>query len=130
MRAHGANIAIEELHIPGVVRNRRLSRRIMEQQWGRLAGQLAYKAESAGGRLVRVLAQNTSQTRSGCGWRPEARLTLAMRTFRCADCGLVLDRDVSDAINVRERAFGPLPGGDAPVGAAQDDQRLMLAASA
>ena len=53
-----------------------------------------------------------------------------MRTFRCAECGLVLDRDMNAAINVRERAFGPLPGGDAPAGAAQEDQRLMLAASA
>ena len=93
-------------------------------------GQLAYKAESAGGRLVRVPARDTSQTCSGCGWRPEARLTLAMRTLRCAHCGLVLVRDVNAAINVRERAFGPLPGGESPVGAAQKDQRLMLAASA
>ena len=44
VRDDGANIAIEELNILGMVRNRRLSRRIMEQQWGRLAGQLAYKA--------------------------------------------------------------------------------------
>ena len=51
VREHGANIAVEELNIPGMVSNRRLPRRIMEQQWGRLAGQLAYKAESAGGRL-------------------------------------------------------------------------------
>ncbi|MDE0394067.1 MAG: transposase [Gammaproteobacteria bacterium] len=130
VREHGAIIAIEELNIPGMVRNRRLSRWIMEQQWGRLARQLAYKAESAGGRLVRVSAQNTSQTCSGCGRRPEARLTLAMRTFRCADCGLVLDRDMNAAINVCERAFGPLPGGDAPAGAAQEDQRLTFAASA
>ncbi|MDE0081061.1 MAG: transposase [Gammaproteobacteria bacterium] len=91
---------------------------------------MVYKAESAGGRLVWVPARDTSQTCSGCGGRPETRLTLAMRTFRCADCGLVLDRDVNAAINVRERAIGPLPGGDAPASVAQEDQRLTLAASA
>ena len=82
------------------------------------------KVGSAGGWLAGVAAQDTSQTCSGCGWRPELRLTLAIRTFGCADCGLVLDLDVDAATKVRERAFGPLPGGDSPAGAAQDIRRL------
>ena len=130
VRDHGAHIAVEELRIPKMVRNRRLSRRIMEQRWGRLTRQLGYKAESAGGELVRVPAQHTSQSCSSCGWRSEKPIRLSVRTFRCGRCGLVLDRDVNAAINVRERASGLQPGGESPVGAAQEDQRLMVAASA
>ena len=52
VRDHGARIAVEELRIPKMVRNRRLSRRIMEQQWGRLTQQLATRHELSGSHLA------------------------------------------------------------------------------
>ncbi len=36
-------VAVEDLQIPNLVRNRHLARRIHEQQWGRLVQQLTYK---------------------------------------------------------------------------------------
>ncbi len=129
---HSANVAVEDLNIGGMLKNRHLSRVISEQAWGRIKNQLNYKAESAGGQLYAVNPAYTSQTCSSCGHLPDKqnRLSLHVRVYRCQVCGFSLDRDVNAAINVRERALSNgdvadhlLPGGNSPVGATQEDQR-------
>jgi putative transposase len=63
--------------------------------------QLAYKTQWYGSRLV--VADRwfpSSKTCSGCGWRNPS-LKLSDRTFTCAECGLVLDRDLNAAVNLR-----------------------------
>ncbi|MDE2872686.1 MAG: transposase, partial [Gemmatimonadota bacterium] len=54
VRDHSANLAVEDLRIPNMVRNRRLARAIHEQQWGAIVRMLGYKAESAGGSVTTV----------------------------------------------------------------------------
>ncbi len=124
-----SNLAAEDLDIPDMVGNRRFSRQIMEQQWGSIKNMLAYKAESAGGELRLVGSRRTSQTCSGCGNVDRNARKKDRKRYRCASCGLSIDADVNAARNVRERAFGPLPGGHFPVGATREDQRLTLAVS-
>lgn len=41
----------------------------------------------------------SSKTCSECGW-VKKELTLGERTFRCEDCGLVIDRDLNAAKNL------------------------------
>ncbi|MDE2762280.1 MAG: transposase, partial [Gemmatimonadota bacterium] len=106
-----ANLAVEDLRIPNMVRNRRLARSIHEQQWGAIVRMLSYKAESAGGSVTTVAPHHTSRECSACGRRRD--ITLAVRVYRCG-CGLVLDRDVNAARNVLQRAMCPNPGGDTP----------------
>ncbi len=136
---HSANVAVEDLNIGGMVKNRHLSRAILEQAWGRIKNQLNYKTESAGGRLYVVNPAYTSQTCSSCGHLPDKqnRISLHVRVYRCQVCGLSLDRDVNAAINVRERALGNgdvadhlLPGGNSPVGATHRRNQQPVAASA
>ena len=112
MRAHSSNIVVEDLQIPNMVRNRRLARRIHEQQWSRLVRMLSYKAESAGGSVVRVDPKFTSQTCSRCAHRK--RIGLSVRVYRCGECGHEQDRDVNAAVNILQRAYGPNPGGAIP----------------
>ena len=123
-----ASWAVEDLKIRNMVRNRHLARSITEQQWGAFTRMLAYKAESAGGRLVKVPPHHTSRECSGCGRRRD--LALSVRVYRCAGCGLVLDRDVNAAVNMLQRARGSPPGGTSPGRAEQADERMRLAASA
>ncbi|MCE2476031.1 MAG: transposase [Alphaproteobacteria bacterium] len=59
-------IAVEDLKILNMVRNGKQSRSIHEQQWGRFVSQLTYKAERAGGELVRADPKRTSMTCSSC----------------------------------------------------------------
>lgn len=112
VRDHSANLAVEDLRIPNMVRNRRLARAIHEQQWGAIVRMLGYKAESAGGSVTTVAPHHTSRECSGCGRHRD--MPLGIRVYRCTACGLVMDRDVNAARNVLQRAFGLNPGGDPP----------------
>ena len=95
-----AVVAIEDLHVAGMLRNRRLARRIADASWAEIRRQFTYKAERAGVRLVtadRWFA--SSKTCSGCG-AVKAKLALSERTYVCTDCHVVLDRDVNAARNL------------------------------
>ena len=83
-----------------MVKNRRLARAITDAGWGQIRRQLTYKTERHGGRLIvadRWFA--SSKTCSGCG-AVKAKLLLSERTYVCASCGLVADRDENAADNL------------------------------
>ena len=96
-----------------MVRNGKLARSIHEQQWGRFVDPLSYKAESAGGELVRVDPKRTSMTCSSCG--QVQAMPLCVREYRCEVCGLVEDRDVNAARNILSRGSAAAGWDIAPV---------------
>jgi putative transposase len=91
-------IAVEDLHITGMVRNHHLSKSILDAGWGYLKQRLIDKAAEAGRQVKPIGSRDTSKTCSGCG-RKHPALTLADRWINC-QCGLSLDRDVNAAINI------------------------------
>ncbi len=93
-------IVIEDLHVAGMVRNRRLARAISGLGMAELRRQIEYKAADAGVRVV--IADRwypSSKTCSACG-AVRAKLTLAERQFICESCGTQLDRDRNAALNL------------------------------
>jgi putative transposase len=93
-------IAVEDLHVAGMVRNRRLARAIAQTGWAQFRALLAYKASRAGRRLLVVDRwYPSSQTCSACGHRL-AELSLGTRQWRCPACGTRHDRDVNAAKNI------------------------------
>ena len=117
VRDHGARFYVENLKIPNLLRNRHLARSIAEQNWGTFVSLLTYKAEEAGGWVRKVPPHHTSQLCSDCGAMPEKRLTLAERTYKCASCGNVEDRDVNAAKNILQVGLTLHPPGGALPGA-------------
>ncbi len=97
----GNRIAVEDLQIGNMVRNRHLARAITEQQWSKFVNMLTYKAESAGGEVVRVAPHHTSADCSVCGHRQ--KMPLHKRQFDCGGCGVSLDRDVNASRNILKR---------------------------
>ncbi len=93
VKDHACRFVVEDLKIPNMVKNRRLARSIVEQQWGYFVHCLTYKAESAGGWVVKVDPRNTTQQCSGCGAMPRDKLGLDQRMYHCYACGMALDRD-------------------------------------
>jgi len=91
-------IALEDLQIQGMVRNRHLSKSILDAGWGALKRHLIDKAADADRQVVWVHPAYTSKTCSSCGavW---ADLSLADRWVECS-CGLSIDRDVNAALNI------------------------------
>jgi len=94
-------IGIEDLNVKGMVKNRSLARAISDASFGEFRRQLAYKAPLAGSEVV--LANRffpSSKTCSVCGEKYE-ELTLSEREWACGACGVVHDRDVNAAKNLR-----------------------------
>jgi putative transposase len=93
-------IAIEDLAVKNMVRNRRLARAISDCGWGEFRRQLAYKCQRAGRRLVVTDRWYPStKTCSACGFRL-TELSLSARTWRCPSCRVLHDRDLNAAKNI------------------------------
>jgi putative transposase len=112
-------IAIEDLNLKFMARNRHLSLTAHDAGLGLFTQLLAYKVEETGCQLVVVNSAYTTQMCSRCGKIVEK--DLSVRVHECPDCGLELDRDVNAARNIRKKAFAPLglsgQDGTWPVGA-------------
>ncbi|MDJ0517267.1 MAG: transposase [Trichodesmium sp. MO_231.B1] len=96
-------IAHENLNIKGLAKTR-LSKSINDAAWGQFLTILTVKAENAGQKTIAVNPQNTSQDCSNCGEKVPKELS--QRTHSCPHCGVVIDRDVNAAINIKKRAAG------------------------
>ncbi len=97
-------IVVEDLHVAGMVRNRRLARHVADASFAEIRRQLAYKTQWHGGRLIvadRWFA--SSKTCSECG-AVKAKLALSERTYCCTACGTILGRDVNAAVNLAKLA--------------------------
>ena len=93
-------IAIEDLNVKGMVRNRSLAKAISDCGWGEFRRQLEYKAASAGRHLIVIDRwYPSSKTCSACG-HLLASLSLETRTWQCPSCGTRHDRDINAAKNI------------------------------
>jgi len=98
-------IGLEDLHIAGMLRNRRLARSLSDASMSAFHHQLTYKAEWHGSTVQRIgRFFPSSQLHHGCGGR-KTDLTLAQRQWMCPDCGTRVDRDLNAARNIRDEAL-------------------------
>lgn len=82
-----------------------LNKSIQDAGWGAFIELVEHKAAWAGVTVSKVNPRKTSQLCSACGQEGEHK-DLSVRTFICVHCGLVLDRDVNAARNIRDRGLG------------------------
>lgn len=103
-----ALVAIEDLHVAGMLKNHCLAQAISDSNFGEIRRQLEYKSLWHGTQIVTIdRFYPSSKTCSGCGYvKPE--LSLSERTFICEECGNVLDRDLNAAINIRDVAVSSI----------------------
>jgi putative transposase len=97
-------IGIEDLNVRGMVGNRHLARSIADMGFFEFRRQLTYKAAMRGAQVVvadRFYA--SSKTCSSCGHQL-ATLPLCVREWTCPACGVVHDRDVNAAVNLKNMA--------------------------
>lgn len=94
-------IAVEDLHIRGMLRNHALAKHIQDAGWGQFRQILSDKAASAGRMVVAVNPAGTSQTCSDCGSRVPKKLS--DRWHSCPFCGCEMDRDHNAAANIKHR---------------------------
>ena len=123
-----AVIGLEDLNTTGMLANHCLAQAVSDASFFEVKRQLLYKAEQYGG-YVQLVDRwfPSSKTCSGCGWI-HADLALAERVFSCHECGLVLDRDLNAAINIRKEALRLIT--DVPVVASSERKIACGAGSA
>lgn len=98
-------LGIEDLHVAGVMRNRRVARSLSDAAMSAFHRQLTYKAAWHGGVVQRIdRFFPSSQRHHGCGGR-KMDLTLAARQWVCPACDTLVDRDLNAARNIRDEAL-------------------------
>lgn len=97
-------IGIEDLNVRGMIKKRHLARSVADMGFFEFRRQLEYKAEMRSGMVViadRWFA--SSKTCSICGHKLH-ELSLALREWVCPACGILHNRDVNAAINLKNMA--------------------------
>lgn len=97
-------IAIEDLNIKGMVKNKKLARAINDLGFYELKRQLIYKANQFGKTIKSVNRfYPSSKTCSCCGHKVES-LPLSIRIWTCQSCNTTHDRDINASINILNQA--------------------------
>jgi putative transposase len=97
-------IAIEDLHVKGMMKNRRLSRSLADMGFSEFRRQLEYKTALNDKKLFiadRWFA--SSKLCSHCGYQLK-ELLLSERQWTCSECNVTHDRDINAAINLQKLA--------------------------
>lgn len=104
-------IAIEDLAIKNMVKNRKLAQAISDVAWGELIRQLDYKCQWYGKELVKIDRFFPSSKRCGnCGHTVE-KLPLNIRQWECPSCGSQHDRDLNASKNLEAAGLAVLACG-------------------
>jgi putative transposase len=99
-----AGVCIEDLNIRGLARTK-LAKSFSDAAIGEFFCQLRYKAVWYGKRLIAIdRFFPSSKTCHACG-AVNAALTLADRQWVCPACGVVLDRDHTASLNIRDEGL-------------------------
>ena len=104
--ANFQTIVLENLNVLGMTKNHRLAGSILDASFGEIRRQLEYKSSMRGGRVV--LADRyfpSSKTCSDCGQVVDS-LPLSVRSWSCANCGTIHDRDLNAAKNLELLVVG------------------------
>lgn len=97
-------IGIESLNIKGMVKNKNISKSILDAGWGKFTDQLRYKVSNTGGVVQEIdRFYPSSKTCSRCGHIQD--MPLNERTYVCGSCGCVIDRDENASINIKNEAL-------------------------
>lgn len=100
-------VVCEDLNVKGMLKNHKLARAIADVGFGKFQDFLAYKALWYGAALFWAERfYPSTQLCSACGRQRTVALDLSERTFVCEydNCGLVLDRDLNAALNLKKLA--------------------------
>ena len=105
-------ICVEDIDMRGLSQCLKLGKSTMDNGFGMFREMLEYKClRKPFKALIKVPKQFAStQTCSHCHRRQPYNLSLSDRVYNCQYCGLIMDRDLNAAINIRDYGFRMING--------------------
>lgn len=97
-------IAVEDLAVANMMKNHCLAKSIGDAGWGMFTSFLEYKAERAGKGFIKVNRYFPSSKACSCCMHVQSSMPLNIRSWRCDKCGVLHDRDINAAQNIRFEA--------------------------
>lgn len=94
-----SSVFIEDLNIKGMVKNKNLSKHILDAGWDMFKEMLQYKTT-----VVLIDPKYTSQTCNECGAK-DAKSRISQSEFVCSSCGHVSNADVNAAKNILSKGI-------------------------
>ncbi|BAY51779.1 putative transposase [Thermostichus vulcanus NIES-2134] len=99
-------IALEDLNVSGMVKNRKLARAISLQGWREFRVLVEAKCKKLNREFIVIDRwEPTSQTCSKCGFK-WGKIDLSVRSVVCLNCGTEHDRDENAARNIEKVGIG------------------------
>ena len=93
---------LEDLNLEGM--KKRWGRKVSDLSYYTFQQMLTYKCLKYGKKVMKIgRFEPSSQICSRCGHRQ--RMPLEERTYKCPECGAILDRDTNAAMNIRNFAL-------------------------
>ncbi|MEH1926444.1 RNA-guided endonuclease InsQ/TnpB family protein [Nostoc sp.] len=93
-------IAVEDLSVKNMVKNRKLASSISDASWGELVRQLEYKCDWYGRTFVKIDRWFPSSKRCGHCSHVVEKLPLNIREWDCPKCSTHHDRDINASKNI------------------------------
>jgi putative transposase len=98
-------ICVENLAVKNMVKNHNLAKSISDAGWGQFCTMLKYKSEWEGKTYIEVdRFYPSSKTCNSCLNRVDS-LSLDIRNWQCPKCGVLHDRDINAARNIRDEGL-------------------------
>jgi putative transposase len=99
-------LAIENLNVAGMVKNRKLSRAISDAGWAKFKTMVETKCDKYGRHLTIVDRWFTSSQICSCCGKSDGKKELNVREWTCLYCNTLHDRDLNASENLKRWAGG------------------------
>ena len=104
---NSGGVAVENTGNANMMKNHRLAKSIQDVSPHEIKRQFKYKCRWQGKYYVEIdRFEPTSKTCSNCGSKQD--MPLSKRTYVCSTCGMVKDRDMNAALNIRRKGIEKL----------------------
>lgn len=95
-------LAVEDLNVSGMVKNRKLSRAISDASWSKFKTILTAKSDKYSRDLIVIDRWEATSQKCSCCGASGGKKELNIREWTCLYCNTVHDRDINAAKNIKD----------------------------